>query len=690
MKNFENKQMLIILKNSALFIFLLVTLTATCHAKQAVRFSILELGLEALMNIEVTSVSKKKQRLSEASSAVFVIKQEDIRRSGVTSIPEALQLVPGVQVARIDSNKWAVGSRGFFGLSGRFENKLLVLVDGRSVYSPLFSGVFWELQDTLLEDVERIEVIRGPGATLWGANAVNGVINIITKDTADTQGSLVTGIAGTEENRFGLRFGGQNDHASYRLFAKYSKRDSAVYPDGSDGFDDWNSVRTGFRIDTKSLPRDTLSLQGELFKVYAGEKNTISIPSAPFEQTSVAKNKHHGGHLLGRWKRTVSDSSELELQLYYDNTAYNTNYVETSFDTLDIDFQYRSTPYDRHELLWGVGYRLIIDSISNTYSLSLLPTDDSYQILSAFIQDDITIFPNKFNLIIGSKLEHNDFTGFEIQPNIRLIWQIDERQSIWGSISRAVRTPSRGEKDNSIRQPIRSPSPPLNQYTQAVYNGSKDIGSEEIIGYELGYRVQPADNFSLDLAMFFNQYEDVRHGVYEQPYMENSQELGKPILKIPIIVNNDFYGDTFGVEVAADWRIQDWWHLKAAYSYLTMNVKSYSDSTIINLQDLDDRSPKHQLSLRSSMDLLDNLELDLWARYTGKIRGIDGNNIPSGIDDYITLDARLGYHPTANVEISLIGKNLLNDHHLEFVPEIFQLFPTEIERSVFAKFTYNF
>ncbi len=368
-----------------------------------------ELSLEELMDIEITSVSKKPERLADAAAAIFVITQEDIRRSGVTSIPEALRMVPGINVARIDSNKWAITSRGF---NGRFANKLLVLIDGRIVYAPSFSGVYWEVQDTLMEDVDRIEVIRGPGATLWGANAVNGVINIITKSVADTQGGLVAMGAGTKERGFGgVRYGTDMGEATYgRFYAKGFKRDEFVHTTGDDAGDDWDMLRGGFRVDSLLYDRDPVTVQGDIYHGNINQTLNLSILSAPYSDILEDKSKVSGWNLLTRWQHTLSPTSDLTLQAYYDRTDRDDAVYGEIRNTFDIDLQHQFAAYERHEVIWGLGYRYVHDDISTNSSNTLIldPDSSSDELFSAFVQDKITVIEDYLWLTIGSKFEHND------------------------------------------------------------------------------------------------------------------------------------------------------------------------------------------------------------------------------------------------------------------------------------------
>lgn len=641
-----------------------------------------ELGLEALMNIQVTSVSKKEQKLSDAAAAVFVVTREDIRRSGATSIPEVLRMVPGLQVARLDANKWAVSARGF---NDRFSNKLLVLIDGRTVFTPVSAGVFWDVQDMMLEDIDRIEVVRGPGASLWGANAFNGVINIMTKHAQETQGGLLSAGAGTEENGFGgTRYGGRlGDDTYYRFYAKYFNRDGGVDTAGNEGEDGWNVLRGGFRVDSDLTAHDTLTVQGDIYNGREGETYTVPLLVSPYSRTFDWHTDMAGGNILSRWTRTLSDTADLALHLYYDRTEREMAVWGEDRDTIDVDFQNRFTYGARHEILWGLGYRFSHESIANKIAVSFTPNKRSDNLYSFFLQDDISLIKEKLRLVLGSRFEHNDFTGFEIQPNARLIWTPDYRQTLWAAVSRAVRTPSSAEQH--FRNDISTSPPGTAHPTLPVLFsgfGSEDYQSEEVIAYELGYRVAPTEHFSVDIAAFYNNFSRLRTLEFETPFLETSPP--PPHLVLPGITSNKMHGETYGVEVAADWLPLDWWRLQAAYSFLEMRMRLDSDSnSLFYLGFTQDTSPQHQASLRSSMDLGMNVELDLWLRYVDRLPEFD-------IDRYVTFDARIAWKPAKNLEFSLVGRNLADNQHLEFKPAIITTAPTEVERSYYGKVTWRF
>ncbi len=618
-----------------------------------------ELSIEDLMNIEVTSVSKRPQKLSATTAAVFVITSEDIRRSGVTSIPEALRMAPGLQVARIDANKWAVSSRGF---NGRFANKLLVLMDGRSVYSPVFSGVSWHIQDTLLEDIDRIEVIRGPGATLWGANAVNGVINIITKHSRDTQGGLLTAGVGTEEKGFvGSRYGGRlGEDISYRAYAKYFKRDEAVFSTGDKATDDWDVLRGGFRVDRQVWRGDTLTLQGDIYDGTTRDRVTFATPS--LTRTFDEKVDFKGLNLLGRSEQTLSDGSNLWLQVYYDHTENRSVISGEVRDTVDIDIKHQFLWGERHGITWGFGYRFTRDDMDTTPSARFIPDSRHDDVWSAFLQDEMSFAEQKLGLTLGSKFEYNDYSGFEIQPNVRFLWNPESPYSVWVAVSRAVRTPSRGEHD--VESYINVPIPGV--LPRAI--GTRDFGSEELIAYEIGYRVQPLEGLLIDIASYYNDYDSLR------TYEVNGFDVSP---------GNKMDGSTYGVELAVDWRVSDMWRLVGAYTYLQMQLHLDSDSSDVSSESAEGENPHHQASLRSSVDLPGNLELDLWARYVESLPSHD-------VGSYFTLDVCLGWKPFKDIELSFVGQNLLDSQHPEFLPDIVDTFPTEVERSVYGKITWKF
>jgi len=640
-----------------------------------------ELSLEELMNIEVTSVSKKTEKLSKAAAAIFVITQEDIHRSGVTSIPEALRLAPGIEVARVDAHTWAISARGF---NDVFANKLLVLLDGRSIYTPLFSGVFWDQQDTLLEDIERIEVIRGPGATLWGANAVNGVINIITKRARDTQGGLLTAGGGHEERSFGgVRYGGKlGENAYYRVYAKYFNRDDSELPDGHAANDAWQAGQGGFRLDWSPAQLHTFTVQGDFYDGSIAQTFVESSLLPPFQLTVPDRFPIRGGNLLGRWSHTLSSTSEMRLQMYYDRTVRNMDIFQEDRHNFDLDFQHRFPLGGRHDIVWGLGYRLTSDDEGNTFSASLIPASRTTHLVSAFVQDEIALLPDRLYVTLGSKFEHNDFTGFEIQPSGRLLWTPNDRHTVWAAISRAVRTPSRAEADVRLNQLVLppgtlSPGAPL---TVAAFFGDHSMVAETLLAYELGYRVQPYERLSFDLALFYNVYNDLLTAEPRTPFLETSPS--PPHLVLPFFAGNSLHGETYGAELAANWPLTEWWRLRALYSYLHVYLHTDQGSRATVSPAAQWSSPQHQFSLRSAMDLPGHLAFDLALRYVDSLVHLQ-------VGSYTVLDVRLGWRPLQTLELAIVSQNL-GANHIEFIPTFLNTQPTTVRPSVYGQITWRF
>jgi iron complex outermembrane recepter protein len=622
------------------------------------------LGLTELMNMEVRSASRTPQKLSQVAAAVHVITQEDIRRSGATTIAEALRMSPGLDVARIDSSRWAISSRGF---NDFFANKLLVLMDGRSVYTPLFSGVFWDVQDTLLEDIEQIEVIRGPGAAMWGANAVNGVINIITKHSAETQGTLISGGGGTEETGFGsVRYGGTiKEGLTYRAYVKYFNRDDFKTGPHVDAADEWNMYRGGFRTDWKISDGNNLRVQGDVYSGTTGQAVRIPDITKPFPWpilTVEGDVSVSGGNLLSSYQHVFSDSSDLTLQLFYDRTERTDQVHHEIRDTYDLDFQHRFAIGNRHEAIWGTGYRLSSDELGPgrvpipTVSFTDLERHD--QLFSAFIQDVITIHPDDLKFTLGAKVEHNSYTGWELQPNARMIWEPSDKHSIWAAASRAVRTPARFEHTFKGFFALGSAA--------GAINGNPGYESEELTAYEIGYRVQPTKRVSVDLAAFLNDYEKLRVFTLT-PFGVTPQNFGS--------------AETYGGEIGVNLKVTDDWRLFAAYTLLKINLHTFTPFGV-SAEAAEGESPKHQFQIRSYYNLPYNLELDAAVYFVDELPA-------RSVSEYTRLDLRLGWRPKKNFELSIVGQNLLDRQHPEF-GEGFLVLPTEIERSVYAKATWRF
>jgi len=637
-----------------------------------------ELNLEQLMDMEVTTATKRPQKLSDTAAAIFVINQEDIRSSGARTIPELLRMVPGVQVARIDANKVAISIRGFNHL---FSDKILVLIDGRTVYNTIFSGVIWDVQDYLLEDIDRIEVIRGPGGSLWGANAVNGIINILTKNSKNTQGGLVPVALGTQEYRSaGFRYGGKfNDKATYRFYGKYSNVGDGVDAQGEAAWDAWDQYRLGFRSDIAPAADKNFTIQGDLYLGRTGDKVEIASFSPPFTETLITDSDLRGGNLLGRYSHAFSDRSELTLQAYYDRAERQLFLGDLVRDTIDFDFQHRVLIGKRNDLIWGGGYRYIHHDIQldRPEIVDSEPQNRSMNLFSAFIQDEFAWIPDKLTLTVGSKFEQNDFTGFEFQPSIRLLWKAHAQHSLWGAASRAVRIPSRALQDFRMVEAVIPPMGANPFPTVVRFSGNKALRSEDLLSFEVGYRTLPRENLSFDMVTFLNVYDDLVTNEIGPP------SVVPPETTIPVQPDNLAGALTYGIELLADWRPFDWWKLQAAYSFLRLEVDLDGNSTDATLKNTEGKSPEHQFSLRSMMDLPHNLQLDLWLFSVDDLESID-------ISGYTTLDARIGWRPLDNLELSIVGQNLFDAQHPEFVDTQFGYAHTEVQRSAYAKLVWSF
>ncbi len=637
-----------------------------------------EFSLEELKNVKITSASKTPEKLSKTPAAVFVITQEDIKRSGATSIPEVLRMAPGVQVARISATEWAVNIRG---LNELYSNKLLVLIDGRSVYSNALSGVFWDIQDTVLEDIDRIEIIRGPGAALWGANAVNGVINIITKNASKTQGGQLTLLGGNGEGILSVRYGDiAGNNGFYRAYAKTFLRgrlfegDRDIKNDPSKS--DWQSGRGGFRFDFE--PEDHISrlmVEGE---AYANKFNSNDIklfPDPPYFREDKSVSRAYGGHFLTRWCHKLSDKSDAIVQFYYDFYSKDISLGNIRAHTFDLDFQHRFVPFENHEILWGINGRFISDKFAQIFDVKMDPRQKDQYFLSTFFQDRIRIIPDKLNLTIGSKFEYNFYTGMEIQPSLRMIWFPQKNLAVWGAISRAARVPSRIENDVAFTIPVPPISDANNPFIIRYLSGD-DLEAESLTAYELGYRIQPGESWWLNMTGFYHDYKDlIGLELVMPPFPE---ENASDYRVVPFKYRNNKNGHSLGFEMAAYWEVMSFWRLKGAYTILETNLENQAaepEDESVKLM-VRRSNPHNQFSLISSVDISENIEFDLWFRYVDRLSKED-------VGAYSTIDTRISWKPGPLMEISLVGQNLLEEKHSEFSS-------LKVERSFYLKLDWCF
>lgn len=640
---------------------------------------LLDLSMENLLNIDVTIASKKKEKFSDVASAVYVITHEDIRRLGATTITDALRIVPGMHVAQLDSNFLAVSARGF---NDQFANQMLVLMDGRTVYGPLFSGTFWDEQNIMMDNIERIEVIRGPGASVWGANAVNGVINIITRNAKDTQGTFATTSMGNREKLTGaVRYGGKSDSGKlhYQTYAHYREHKGEYYAATNQSAGEEHSMeQSGIRVDWKPSESDTVMTQARIYHSDQSREYIIPTPLPPYSSTySNGSMELRGGHFLTSWEHALGGGDNINLQFYADRIMRTYYVARHKIDTLDVELKHQFSAGERHNIVWGAGIRHTDDLMDGTPVLNYNPSSSDYNLYSAFVQDQIALIPETLTLTGGARLEHHPTSGLEFQPNARLSWKVTEDQTLWASVSRAVRTPSRGEQIRYLYLTA-VPQVPGQPAPIAAWAGNTNTTSENLLAYELGYRGQFKEKFSVDTSVFYHDYSDVISrdvgGLTIDP------ATGYPI--IPLSFSNNISAYSYGIEASLRWDVLDNWSLFASYSLLEMDFNAKSPATQTFADEESNKSPQHQFHIRSYLNLPYNMELDTAAYYVDKLEYF---SVPS----YVRVDARLGWKPIDGVDISLIGQNLLDEYHTEYRQMLYSQ-PHSIGRSVFGKVTVQF
>lgn len=645
---------------------------ATAEAKESAPIGVMkQMSLDELMDIEVTSVSKTPESSQDAAAAITVITQEHIRRSGATTVPEALRGVPGLYVGRQNSSSWAISSRGFNSVNSE---KLLVLSDTRSIYTPLFSGVSWDVQDYLMADIERIEVIRGPGAALWGSNAVNGVINITTKHAADTHGTHVETIAGTEERSVGARYGSATKGGiDYRVFGQYSDRDETARMAGT--ADDWQLGHMGFRADGTPSPQNQWTIQGDIYHGRIGQlAPAVTIIGRP-GPTGDLETEVAGGNILGRWRHEFSADSDLQLRAYYDRTHFDDPSFTDDLHTVDFDVQHRFKPAVNHEILWGLNHRTTWNRNRRGEIFALRPEFSRDQIFSAFVQDKID-WREVVHVTVGTKAEHNDFSGFELQPSIRAAWDITPRHTIWAAVSRASRVPNRLERDIFIDVT----DPALDPVARLL--GDDEFDSEELVAYELGYRWRASDVLHFDVALFENHYNGLVSLEMGAPFVDPTD--GRTV--IPISNRNLTDGRTRGVETMVTYSPVERWRLSASYSYLEVSLDP-SGQDLNRGEFYEGASPRHQFALGSYLTLPRGFEFDAQFRHISAIDRIPDIPTGEGISGYSELDVRFAWRATNHLTVSIVGQNLLNKDHVEFGTPAGR---GAINRSVYVKLSGDF
>jgi len=627
-----------VMKSPRLWGFVILLAAFVCFAQEQENNNPLKgLSLEQLGDVKITTVSKVPEEVWKTPAAIYVITQEDIRRSGATNIPDALRLAPGVEVGRIDSDTWAIGIRGE---QNNFSKAVLVLIDGRSVYSPLLAGVFWDAQDVVLEDIDRIEVIRGPGATVWGPNAADGVINIVTKKASETHGGLASGLSGNQDRFIGeTRYGGGNGKGfDYRIYAKGFDREPEFHLDHDD-FDRWHQERGGFRMDWSEPHGDEYTLQGD---VYGG-----IFPHEVGSTTFI--DNVSGGNILGRWTSKFSDGSDVYLQAYFDRTVRAGADIAETRNTFDVDFEHHLKIGTRNDFIYGGGIRLSPNHIvQEQVSENVVPNIETDYIYSGFLQDQIHFFRDRLLVTVGSKFLDNNFSGFDVEPTGRLLWNPNPRQSFWTSVTRAVTTPSRLEEGLQLTGEA-SANPPI----FLLVSGNPHFKSESLVGYEGGYRQLLTPKFFISLSVFHNRYS-------------NLQSFGAPTLAgntITILYENAIAGSNTGIEVAPTWTPRQWWKLAGSYSFVGVEAHATGGSSNISstgsVSTYEGSSPAHQMQLQSNFNLGKRFEFDQGYRFVSALPA-------QNVNAYQTMDARIACDFTKNWNLSLVGQNLFQRYHYEW------------------------
>ena len=628
------------LRAFVLILTIVVSLASEAFAAASPPENFADLSLEELGNIDVMSVSKKSEHLLDAPASIYVITSEDIRRSGATSLPDALRLAPNLEVSRVNSSSYAISARGFNNAIG---NKLQVLIDGRAVYTPLFSGVFWDTPDVFMQDVERIEVISGPGTTLWGTNAVNGVINVITRRAADTQGGMAFVGTGNLEGGFGARYGSKlGTDGSFRIYAKSFDRGDTTKENGTTAGDSWSKGQVGFRADWGDTANG-FTLQGD---TYTGTLDQFTKPD-----TNLS-----GGNLLARWNHDLYGGGHFQLQSYFDNTVREIGgSIAEHLNIADVQFQHSLQQMGAHAIIWGGGYRAARDRIDNIPLIAFLPADRNLDWVDLFAQDEIALIGDMLKLTGGAKVERNPYTGAEFLPSVRLAWKPTPEQLVWSAYSRAVRTPSR--LDRELFSPAKPPF---------LLAGGPDFQSEVANVYELGYKVQPTSRISYSVTVYHNVYDHLRSF--------------EPTGTGSFVLSNKMEGTETGIETWGTVQVTPSWRLSAGGFVLHQNLQLKSDSMDPTGISAAGNDPAHQWMLRSSLDLPARIELDVSVRYVGSLPN-------PGVPAYTAVDARLGWHARPDVELSVIAQNLFDPGHPEFgVPGT----RSDIVRAVYTQILWHF
>ena len=680
-----------------------VGLSLSAHAQETSSpLDLADLSVEELTNLAVTTASRNPEQASRVAAALFVLTQDDIRRSGATTIPDALRLVPGVQVAQIDGNKWAVSARGF---NSRVANRLLVLMDGRTLHSSTYGGVYWDTTDTMIEDIERIEVVRGPSGATWGSNAFHGVINIITKHASQTGDGLVSADAGIERpGALSARIGHAGDSADWRLFAKGFERDANRADDGIEGHDFWKQARIGGRADLAISEQDQLRFS---FEGYTGESganyydNTRTLISTEHDQTAALIEETDGGFAMGSWTKQTRRGGRLDVNASVEYADRDAGVLNERKLAGEARLQHAAGRIDRHSLTWGMDLRRSEEFARPTYVLQYSPPKVFLDTASVFAQDEISLFDERGSVTVGAKIEQGDYSGTAVLPNLRVRYSLDDSTLLWAAISRGVRSPTRTEHDARFANfaqtvPPRTALNPLPLPLSFELWGDEQVDPERVTAFELGGRREWLDRLSVDVSTFYYQYRDLRGFRVLEPICVPSNQplasnpsclLSSTQVAIPLQFASLFDGHAYGGELALSYRPRANWHLSATYSLLRQHVPRNNVMTTDRAIDLNEFfygfDPEHQLGVRSALTFAQHWEWDVFVRYIDELPSAD-------VDAYTEVNTRLAWRPLPSLEFALTGNNLLNPQHREFRSDFTDLPPVDVERSVYLQLRWSF
>jgi iron complex outermembrane receptor protein len=632
-------------------------------------------SIEELMNIEITSASRKEQRAGDVAAAVFVITQDDIRRSGMTTIPDLLRLAPGVEVAQINSNKWAVSVRGFNGL---YANKLLVLVDGRTIYNRIFSGVFWDTEDLVIDDIDRIEVIRGPGAAIWGANAVNGVINIVTKGTADTQGALVRVDGGNSGEQGAVRYGGTLGGATYRLYSQWTGRDQSLIAPGTGANDASHGVTTGFRADW-TTPPGAFMLEGDFT---AGQARSLwpnlNPQTAAGDPLANNPSDTEGGHVLGRWTHTRASGASLQIQSFMDIAGRQEPVGNYNRHVFDVDMQYHTALGAHQDLVVGAGYRFFDETFVGQVGFSLTPAQDTSSLSTAFVQDEIELFRNRLAVTLGSQVQFDSEAGAGLQPSARVMWKALPRQRLWASTSRALRTPSLYEQGLLVDFP---PVPTASGLPLVVSTlGNPSAATETLVDGEAGYRLEIGRDASIDVTGFVGRYDHLRTQEVASPVV---QFVPSPQILVTTQFGNQLAATTRGLEVAGHWAPVPFWRLDGSYTSFDVTPQLAATSQDPSAAQADGNTPHNQWQMRSVFSPGTRATLDLAIFHVGRLEQLQ-------VAAYTRADINAEWRFSSRLSAMVIGQNLFDAAHAEFGTTGSLLLATEVPRSASLRLRWTF